>query len=93
MECFERSLCTKIGKSRDHKGVAILLVQKRFHPRGRDVPKTPVGRVLLRLTYFILPPPHPSVKESDPGGPIPTINLRADSYDQLGTTDFSEVLH
>jgi len=39
-------------------------VTKRPHPRGRDVPKTPVGRVLLRLTEFILPPPHPSVKES-----------------------------
>ena len=30
---------------------------------------------MLRLTEFILPPPHPSVKESDP--------RRADSYDQL----------
>ena len=33
------------------------------------------GGLLLRLTEFILPPPHPSVKESDP---------RADSYDQIG---------
>ena len=30
---------------------------------------------MLRLTEFILPPPHPSVKESDP--------RRADSYDQI----------
>jgi len=29
---------------------------------------------LIRLTEFILPPPYPSVKESDP--------RRADSYDQ-----------
>jgi len=29
---------------------------------------------LLRLTEFILPPPHPSVKELDP---------RANSYDQI----------
>jgi hypothetical protein len=50
------------------------LVQKRPHPRGRDVAKTPVGRVLLRLAEFILPPPHPSVKEMDPRGAI--------SYDQ-----------
>jgi hypothetical protein len=33
------------------------------------------GGLLLRLPEFILPPPHPSVKESDPRG--------ADSYDQL----------
>ena len=33
------------------------------------------GGLLLRLTEFILPPPHPSVKESDP--------RRADSYDQI----------
>ena len=44
-------------------------------PRGRDVPKTPVGRVLLRLTEFILPPPHPSVKERLPRGGL--------SYDQI----------
>ncbi len=33
-----------------------LLYKKRPHPRGRDVPKTPVGRVLFRLPGFILPP-------------------------------------
>jgi hypothetical protein len=33
-------------------------------------------RVLLRLTEFILPPPHPSVKEMEtPGGPFPTIKV------------------
>ncbi len=30
-------------------------------------------RVLLRLTEFILPPPHPSVKEMYPRGAFPTI--------------------
>ena len=35
---------------------------------------TPWG-LLLRLTEFILPPPHPSVKEMDPRGAI--------SYDQI----------
>ena len=35
---------------------------------------TPWG-LLLRLTEFILPPPHPSVKEMDPRGAI--------SYDQF----------
>jgi len=33
------------------------------------------GGLLLRLTEFILPPPHPSVKEMDPRGAI--------SYDQI----------
>ena len=32
--------------------------------------------LLLRLTEFILPPPHPSVKEMYPGGAFPTIKLR-----------------
>jgi hypothetical protein len=32
-------------------------------------------RVLLRLTEFILPPPHPSVKEMYPRGPFPTIKF------------------
>ena len=39
---------------------------------------TPWG-LLLRLTEFILPPPHPSVKEMYPRGGI--------SYDQLLTPD------
>ncbi len=41
-------------------------------------PKGPVGRVLLCLTEFILPPPHPSVKES-----YPRVD---DSYDQSTLT-------
>ena len=31
-------------------------------------PKDPVGRLLLRLPLFILPPPHPSVKVGIPQG-------------------------
>jgi len=40
-------------------------------------------RVLLRLTEFILPPPHPSVKEMYPRGAI--------SYDQITTDANSQV--
>ena len=34
------------------------------------------GGLLLRLIEFILPPPHPSVKEIHPRGGIPTIKRR-----------------
>ena len=47
--------------SSDARGAASIRNQNT-PPLG---PKTPVGRVLLRLTEFILPPPHPSMKERD----------------------------
>ena len=44
---------------------------------------TPWG-LLLRLTEFILPPPHPSVKEMDPRGAI--------SYDQIGAIKLQKAI-
>jgi hypothetical protein len=66
----------KIGKSRDHKGVAIYWYKKDPTPGAETSQRPPSERLLLRLTEFILPPPHPSVKELPPQG--------GNSYDQLG---------
>jgi hypothetical protein len=51
----------KIGKSRDHKGVAIYWYKKDPTPGAETSQRPPSEGLLLRLTEFILPPPHPSV--------------------------------
>jgi hypothetical protein len=64
----------QIGKSRDHKGVAIYWYKKDPTPGAETSQRPPSEGLLLRLTEFILPPPHPSVKELPPQG--------GNSYDQ-----------
>jgi hypothetical protein len=68
----------KIGKSRDHKGVAIYWYKKDPTPGAETSQRPPSEGLLLRLTEFILPPPHPSVKELPPQG--------GNSYDQILVT-------
>ncbi len=74
-ELREFNVPQKIGKSRDHKGVAIYWYKKDPTPEAKTSQRPPSEGLLLRVTEFILPPPHPSVKELPPQG--------GNSYDQL----------
>jgi hypothetical protein len=73
----------KIGKSREHRGVAIYWYKKDPTP-GAETSQRPLP-TLLRLTEFILPPPYPSVKELPPQG--------GNSYDQNGVFSFKSFIH